>query len=135
MKKWEEDKGFWKGSRTTMNRYKPSIYRVVIRKWSEKRKKRKKTYGSSIPCSKTLQYMELCPQTSINTGFLYPIPTFVHNHFPLNFCPDGSRATHYGNGCGCNPWVAVLRRKQHIKRPWKRKRIMLFFPRSIFLVE
>ena len=48
--------------------------------------KKKKTYGSRIPpCSKTFQFMELCPQTSINTGFLYTIPTFVHNHFPFLF--------------------------------------------------
>ena len=45
-----------------------------------------RTDGSRIPpCSKTYQFMELCPQTSINTGLLHPIPTFVHNHFPFLF--------------------------------------------------
>jgi hypothetical protein len=29
--------------------------------------------------------MELCPQTSINTGFLNAVPTFVHNHFTFLF--------------------------------------------------
>ncbi len=29
--------------------------------------------------------MELCPQTSINTGFLNTVPAFVHNHFTFLF--------------------------------------------------
>jgi hypothetical protein len=29
--------------------------------------------------------MELCPQTSINTGFLNAVPTFIHNHFTFLF--------------------------------------------------
>ena len=44
--------------------------------------KRRGLMAAASPCSKTFQYMEPCPQTSINTGFLYTIPTFVHNHLP-----------------------------------------------------
>ena len=85
MKKEEEDKGFLKGSRTVKNGSNPSIYKAWRRKENEKRKK-KKTYGSRTqPCSKTSQFMELCPQTCINTGFLNTVPTFVHNHFTFLF--------------------------------------------------
>ena len=50
-----------------------------------KKKEKRRIDGSSTLCSKTFQYMELCPQASINTGFLYTIPTFVHNHFTFLF--------------------------------------------------
>ena len=52
----------------------------------KKKQKRKRTDGSRTPpCSKTFQFMELCPQTSINTGFLNTVPAFVHNHFTFLF--------------------------------------------------
>ncbi len=60
----------------------PVFTRLEEKKKTKKRIKKRKTYGSRIPpCSKTSQFMELCPQASINTGFLNPVPTFVHNHF------------------------------------------------------
>ncbi len=46
--------------------------------------KRRRQMAATYPYSKTFQYMESCPQTSINTGFLYTIPTFVHNHLQIS---------------------------------------------------
>ncbi len=89
MKEEEEDKGFLNGNRTVKNNSNPSIYKGLRKKVNEKRKKnrKRKTYGSRTPpCSKTFQFMEICPQTCINTGFLNTVPTFVHNHFTLKEC-------------------------------------------------
>ena len=47
--------------------------------------KRRRQMAATYPYSKTFQYMESCPQTSINTGFLNAVPTFIHNHFPFLF--------------------------------------------------
>ena len=64
--------------------------------------------------------MELCPQTSINTGFLNTIPTFVHNHFPFLFAlEEGS----------INEFFSTKKTLE------KEEGNALFFPRPIFVVR